>query len=211
MANRNNVNTAVNVEAEDEDVDDIPDVVVPPGTASAGMVTPPPTYTTTSGMPLEALQGLAFNDERDAVERKKLNNPTGDWLKTERWEFAKVVYAGDCVTGDIDPEGRTILTFSGKPDPRQHEGMEYQPTLFLRISPDIRYKKDKPTEVDNAYKLYNKAKEDLYLAVHNEKPKQFVQLITMLTDDIYKVRTMNGDNGPIIVDIKDMKSGERRR
>src|SRR3990167_11215321 len=144
---------------------------------------------------------IGFNDEQDEAERAKLNHPTGDWEKDDSWKSEKRVQAGNCMPGDLDSAGRTSFNVMGKPKPRQQAGLEYEPTLFLRLSPDRRYKEDKPTDVDMAYKLFLKAK-DVYIALHSEKPATLRQLRVMLEEDNYVVRTMNGDNGPVVVDIK---------
>ena len=154
---------------------------------------------------LDQLNDLSFNDSRDEVERVKLSPPTGDWEKEDRWKFEKRVNMADSMVGDIDPTGRTFFNIAGHPKSREANGISYQPMLFLRISPDIRYKQDKPNEVDMGYKLFLKAK-DVYTELKEEKPKKLGQLITMLEEDNYVLRTMNGDNGPVIVDIKVKRS-----
>lgn len=154
-----------------------------------------------AGLTADQLNEQGFNDEQDEAELKKLNPPTGDWLKENTFDYVKRVNLEDQMVGDIDPSGRTFMTFTGKPEPRTANGIEYQPMFFVRISPDRRYKQDKPQEVDMAHKLYLKAKE-LYLSLHAEKPRNFGQLITMLCEDNYVIRSMNGDNGAIAVDIK---------
>jgi hypothetical protein len=182
-------------------VDDIPDelgdeqATTVPAAAANGQ------RPTSSGLSLDALGEMGFNDDRDEETRLKLTPPTGDWLKSDRWKFQKVVYADDCEPGDVDPEGRTIFVVSGKPDARQANGMEYQPHLFLRMSPDLRFKPDKPEEIDNSHKLFIKAK-DVYMSLKGEKCRTFAQLINMLEEDQYIVRTMNGDSGPIVVEMK---------
>jgi len=154
---------------------------------------------------LDQLNEMAFDNSRDEEELAKINPPTGDWKKTDRWLFEDKnikVNSEDCMPDDVSKgNGRTTFNFMGKPDPRNVAGIEYQPVLFLRISPDVRRKKDKPEEVDMAYKLFLKAKE-MYITMHGEKPRTFRQLITMLEEDSYILRTMNGDNGPVVVDIK---------
>jgi len=224
MATRNNAKPQIDdyidtptarekaMEKRNDDIDVIPDELDDEGSkpSSTSAQVNGQSSSTSSGMTIDQLNATGFDNKRDDHTYRTLNNPTGDWLKTERWKFSKVVYEGDCMPGDIDPTGRTMLIVSGKPNPRQVGDIEYAPDLFLRISPDIRYKKDKPGEIDNSHKLYIKAKEDVYLSIHSERATSFGQLIAMLEEDSYKVRTMNGDNGPIILDIKDKNSGERR-
>jgi len=150
---------------------------------------------------LDQLNNLGFNDAQDEAEYAKLNPPVGDWTKEDRWQFSSRVNNADTMSTDISSSGRTVLNFMGKPESRIANGLEYQPMLFLRLSPDIRYKQDKPTDVDMAYKLFLRAKE-LYLHLNSEKPRYIGQLIKMLVEDSFVLRTMNGDNGPIVVDIK---------
>lgn len=208
MATRNNANATANNNATD--IDDIPDGLDDEGTQKSAAEQNNGRRETSAGMSLEQLNDLGFDDARDERIRQRLTPPTGDWTKSERWTVQKIVYTGDCQPGDIDPEGRTVFVVSGKPDPRQEHGMEYQPQLFLRLSPDVRYKQDKPEELDSAHKMFNKAKTDVYLAIHQQKPTKFAQLIAMLEEDQYVVRTMNGDNGPIVVDIKARTTVRRR-
>lgn len=208
MANRNNVNTKVS--EDNDDIDDLPteitDEQVPQGnrstnsSANGEMVV--------GGLGLDTWDEKGFNDDRDEIERTKLDAPPGDWFKKERWEFEERVYANDTMPDDLNPAGRTFFTFKGEPESRvANGGMVYTPNMYLRISPDIRYKLDKPDVVDMAYKLFLRAK-DLFLDVKGEKatPRK---LIMFLSEDEYTVRTMRGDNSPIIVDVK--KTVQRRR
>jgi hypothetical protein len=149
---------------------------------------------------LDDLANVAFNEAQDEAEYSKLNPPIGDWIKDDRFQFKKSVNLEDSMPNDID-HGRTYLSFSGKPAPRAANGMEYQPVLFLRISPDLRYKKDDPGKIDSAYKLCLRAKE-AYLTSKGEKCKNLAQMVSFLVEDEYVLRTMNGDNGPLVVDIK---------
>ena len=205
MASRSNVNTPV-VDT-DNDIDDLPPELGEESNASMP-VSNGSSSSSSAGMSMEDLTGLGFNDKQDEHERAKLDAPTGDWEKADRWKIEKRVYEGDCLLGDIDPVGRTVLTVSGKPKPRTANSIEYEPMLFVRISPDRRYKVDKPNEVDNAYKLFLQSK-DVYLALKQERVRNIGQLIAMLVEDTYIVRTMNGDNGPIVVGLK--AKVERRR
>ena len=191
-------------------IDDIPDELDDEPTTGSTSPKANGQQLTGAGMSLDQLNTMGFDDSRDELIRQKLTPPTGDWVKSERWKLQKIVYIGDSQPGDVDPEGRTMFVVSGKPDARQANSMEYQPQLFVRLSPDVRYKPDKPEEIDNAHKLFNKAKTDVYIALHSEKPTRFAQFITMLEEDSYVVRTMNGDNGPIVVDIKARIAVRRR-
>lgn len=192
MATRSNVTT------ETPDDDDIPEI--PPAfDGSNGS-----SDTLNEGLTLEELNERGFNDAQDEEELKKLNPPTGDWIKDDRWVVAKRTNTEDSSEGDLDTQGRTIFTFQGKPQARTANGLEYQPTFFLRVSPDRRFKADKPQEVDMAYKLFLKTKE-LYISSKGEKPKNIGQLVKMLIEDSYIVRSMNGDSGAIAVDIKPLR------
>lgn len=159
-----------------------------------------------TGSGLDALAGMEFDQAQDEQERKKLDAPTGDWQKEDRWEFELYIRTEDSQPGDKNPAGRTYFNFKGKPHSREANDLVYEPTLFLRMSPDRRYKEDKPQEVDMAHKLYLLAK-DVYLELKEEAATDPRKFVTMLIEDSYVVRTMNGDGGPIVVAIK---SGRRR-
>jgi hypothetical protein len=184
---------------EDDDMPaefaDDPTVVVPftPAATASGS-----SYNSGS-MSLEEMDAKGFNDQRDELERAKMNPPTGDWKKETSWDFSKNVNSNDQAPGDLDPEGRTFFNFNGKPEPREANGLQYEPSLRLRISPDRRTKADKP-EIDTAYKLYLKAK-DIYLEKYSEKGT-YSKLCHFLSHDAFVLRTMQGDNGPIVVDLK---------
>ena len=200
---------------KNDDIDDIPDGLDDEGVQRSVPQSNGAQVSSNAGLSLDELNSLVFDDDRDSKNRQQLDLPSGDWLKSERWEMRHMVYEGDCMPGDINPAGRTIFTFIGKPEPRTHNSVEYCPTLILRISPDVRYSRTegKQAEFDNSHKLYLRAKEDLYVAIHQEKVRTGLQLITMLTDDEYIVRTMNGTYGNvIIVGLKDkQRAGQRRR
>lgn len=153
------------------------------------------------GLTLNQLNKVGFNNQQDEAEYAKLNPPVGDWFKEDRWQFSTRLNNNDSSPNDINSIGRTILNFMGKPESRRANGLEYQPMLFLRVSCDLRYKQDKPTEIDMAYKLFLRAKE-LYLQLNSEKPQSIGQLVGMLCEESFVLRTMNGDNGPVVVDIK---------
>jgi hypothetical protein len=207
MANRNNVNTQAAV-SDDDDIDDLPSEISGDDTQSKNTDARANGEMVTGGLSLDELDERGFNDNRDEMERTKLDAPPGDWFKKERWEFEKRVYANDSMPDDLDPSGRTFFTFKGLPESRvANGGMVYEPNMYLRISPDIRYKADKPDQVDMAYKLFLRCK-DLYLDMKGEKPTAR-KLIAFLEEDEYTVRTMKGDNSPIIVDVK--KTVQRKR
>lgn len=148
---------------------------------------------------------MGFHKADEEASRRRLYPPTGDWVKTDTWKFDYSYRDDDNAPGDFNSEGRLVYNFSGQPDPRLNkEGDEFCPMLFLRVSPDKRYKQDKPTEFDTAYKLYLQAK-DLYLELKGEVPENQLQLIDMLIEDSYTLRTFNGDSGPIISDAKPIR------
>ncbi len=225
MASKNAVSTRAVSEDNDDlpesvtvtgvdstDVDDIPDELNDEDEQSTPRSIPQTEGGATSGgMGLNKLKGLGFNNARDEQVRKMLNPPAGDWVKSERWKTQVVVYNGDCMPDDVDADGRTMLIFSGNLDSRTVDGIDYNIKGTIRISPDLRYKEDKPNEVDMAHKLFNRAKENLYLALHDERPTSFEQLIAMFEADRFVIRMMQGDNGHIAVDIKDPKATQWKR
>lgn len=160
------------------------------------------TFSATAGLSLDELDERDTNAARDELERAKIDPPKGNWLKTAKWMYEKRVSLNDKQPGDIDPAGRTILNFYGKPEPRTADnGITYDPTLFLRVSPDLRYKMDKPNEHDNSYKLYLLAKE-LFVSMYARAPK-ISEIVRMLENAEYILRTFNGDTGPIITGLQD--------
>ena len=149
---------------------------------------------------LDDLDSVGFNNEEEELQRAKLNPPAGDWLKIDKFDFRITQVADDCQPGDINPTGRTLYLFSGKPESRAANGIDYEPMLFIRMSPDLRNKQDKD-EIDNAYKLFLKGK-DIFLSVHDEMPSSHRQLVEALEEEEYLIRTLNGDSGPFVIDIK---------
>jgi hypothetical protein len=178
-------------------LDDIPDL--PAELDDEVDITSP---TVSHALSSEDLESMTFDslDQRDEQNRAKLDPPTGDWEKDDRWHFDSRIQAGNCEPGDLKPEGRTIFSVMGKPKARVANGLEYEPVLFLRISPDVRLKDDN-VSLDNAHKLWLKVK-DLHLALYEKKLSTLAQLKQMLEEDEYVLRTMKGDNGPIVVDVK---------
>ena len=167
-------------------------------------VEPVPTeYTsddTSSTLPTESnmsFEGGSYDDDY-----KKLNPPVGDWQKDDRWDTVKTfVNENDQQAGDKNPVGRTYFSVSGKPIARVAHEVEHQPTLFIRLSPDKRYKEDKPAEFDLAYKLFMRVRE-AYLTINGKLLANETELRYFLAEGDYVIRTMNGDNGPIAVDVK---------
>lgn len=175
------------------------------------MVTPSGSSENNIGLSLDELNDTAFDNERDEKERAKLDPPAGDWQKSERWVVTASVYTADSMPGDTRPEGRTTYTVQGKPDTITLNSLEYCPGLFFRLSPDPRNKMDDPSKRDNSYKLFLKAK-DAYLSLKGERCPSEKALINFLRDADYVVRTMKGENGPVVVDIKGKRfaAGSRR-
>lgn len=158
-----------------------------------------------AGLSLDELDARGIDEERDEQERAKIDPPSGNWLKEakQKWTYEKRVYPNDKHNDDRDPSGRTVLNFYGKPAPREDNNITYQPTLFLRISPDCRYKQEagREHEHDNSYKLWLGAK-DLFVSMYGRRPR-ISEIVTMLTEEEYIVRTMKGDSGPIVVSLQD--------
>ncbi len=151
----------------------------------------------------EALNNITFDDKHYEDDYQRMLVPTGDWVKEDRWEtFKESINTNDSMPGDKVADGRLMYSVYGKPEARTVGTIDHQPTLFLRISPDKRYSKNKPTEFDIAYKMFESIKNDVYLSLHGEKMTTRAQLKYFLEEDTYVLRTMKGDNGPIVVDVK---------
>jgi hypothetical protein len=158
---------------------------------------------------LDQLMSVSTDEEREESDHHKLNPPAGDWVKSQAWEFdpAKhlVVRTDDSMKGDINPNGRTFFNLFGEVDTRtDREGFDHTPKLFLRVSPDRRYKEDKPDDYDSAYKRYLEAI-DLYMNIHGEKPEnpgKAGKVLMMLIESSYTLRTMQGDNGLVVTGLK---------
>jgi len=201
MANRNNVNPKGS--EDNDDIDDIPDEMDDSGTKpSYASATSNGNVSSTSGMSLDELDEKGINEKRDERLRAAMDPPSGDWFKSDnaRAEWEKRVYSNDHSPDDIDPAGRTFFSFTVEVETRTVGEHNYNPKLFLRISPDVRFKADKPEEIDIAHKLWLRSK-DLYLAVAKERPT-IRKLITFLSEGEYILRTMKGDNSPIVVDVR---------
>lgn len=142
-----------------------------------------------------------INRQRDELERQKLEAPIGDWFKNQRWEMNDpYIVSDDRQEGDVNPAGRTIISFTGYCKPRVENNIEYNPKFFFRISPDKRMSPNNDQKPDMPYKLWLKV-QDLYLAIHREQWTTGKQLFDMLKEEQYVIRTYKGDNNPI-ADIK---------
>ena len=157
-----------------------------------------------TGLSIEELNAMPLDQAQHEADYKTMNPPTGDWFKEDLWVVTKRVNVEDRMPGDKDKSGRTYYTFSGYPEPRVANGIEYKPMLFLRVSPDRRFKQDKPQEFDMTYKLWARAVE-LYLSNKGEIARSVGDVCGLLEDDQYTVRSTNGDSGPFIVDIKPVR------
>ncbi len=203
MATTPNVNPDINNEFDMPDEFNVPTLEPSPH----DVYNPP--HSEGGALTLEDLEEIGVNEQQDEAERKKLYPPPGDWIKSIDWDYRLARFEGDCQPGDISPSGRTIYVFFGKPEERiDREGNAYQPVLNLRMSPDRRFKQDDPTKVDFSYAMYLKAK-DLYLALKGAKMTKQVQLVRMLIEDEYVVRTMNGDSGPFVLEVKQRRQQKK--
>lgn len=125
----------------------------------------------------------------------KLNPPKGDWVKEDEFERFVFIVKGDCQKGDVNPEGRTKIVFSGYPHARiDQDNNEHQPLLKFYISPDVRYSTSNPNKLDKATELYQRAIE-MYTSKHGEMPKTRRDLLLMLELDTYVINTWNADTG----------------
>jgi hypothetical protein len=190
--------------SNDDLIPDIPDEINDEGTVRSN------TFTSSENtVDLETLRGLGFNKEQDELDRKKLNPPRGDYEKEGPFRFEARIFDGDCAMGDINPQGRTVYNFSGTPKTLVVNGMEYKPTLFISMSPDVRHQERDPSKVDNKRKLFVQAK-DLFLALHGREAANHAELVVMLMEDPYVINTMvrTDDGGLQVVNIK--KKVQRR-
>jgi|SRR5262245_5474868 len=196
MAAPKNPKAPTKAQFDDDDIPDIPEEYTADADASS---------TTLSW---DDLAGVGLDAKSANADYIKMNPPTGDWLKDDRWEFDRIKGIShredDHRDGDISPHGRTFISVMGRPAPRVVNGIDYQPLLFLRVSPDKRYKDgadDEKAPFDLAYKLYLRSRE-AYLSIHGQELTNLQQLVYLHTEDEVVYRTMNGDNGPVIVDVK---------
>ena len=135
------------------------------------------------------------NSHDEEIERAKLDPPAGDWEKDDRWESRVFIVEQDSLPNDLFAGGRIVINIWGKPKARVKMGLEYQPTLRVRLSPDKRHRQDEPEKIDSSYKMYLLAK-DLYLALNGrkletvgDKKAQLQALEEMLTEENYVINT----------------------
>ena len=91
MASRSNVNSAPVVDNTSDDIDDLPAELDGDSTPTASMSNGEGSASSSAGMSLDELNSLGFDDKRDEAERVKLDPPTGDWEKDDRWKVEKSV------------------------------------------------------------------------------------------------------------------------
>lgn len=191
MATRNNM--------KPEFKDDIDDPALPPEF----------THDDDDNLSLDTITGTEFNRKRMNEDLKRISPPDGTWMKEDRWEnFKRSINVNDSMPDDIDENGRTVYSIYGKPTPRIVDDTEHQPTLFIRVSPDIRYKKDDTTKFDLAYTMFLKASE-VYLAIHGSELTNDTMLKYFLEEDEFALRTMKGDNGLVVTGIQQKRLQRR--
>lgn len=148
-----------------------------------------------------------INKARDAISRKKLYPPQGDWKKVDKWDGREVTFEQDKSPDDLNPNGRTMLMVYGKPEERiSNTGEPFSiPTLQVRCSPDVRYDKKNPTEHDFMHKMFLKA-ERVFFELY-QRDADFVQeIFDMLRDDSYFIVTGTGDDGLFVSGVKPIKN-----
>lgn len=160
----------------------------------------PESQTSSAQSSHEALNGLKFNREATTQAFRQQNPPQGDWLKREVWECKVSTVEKDSQPGDLDPKGRTILTFTGSPVERIEEGEIYKPTFRLRVSPDRRYKEDGSD--DTPFKLWSTAVEQLYVSIYGRVTDDVGDIARMLMEDEYVIGTYKGDSDLMINRLK---------
>lgn len=192
-APRNRQQDVPSVEETDTDIPDIPAEF--DDASSNGM-----------SASLDTLNRVTFDDDRDELEYKKMTPPPGDWEKVERWQVKEYIYTNDTAPGDRNPNGRLVWAITGYPKVRIVNGLDYCPLLMIRISPDLRFKEGSTTDRDSAYKLFLQCK-NLFISLKGRSPKGSEELLPVLAEDAYTVRTMQGDNGPVVVQVKANRRG----
>jgi hypothetical protein len=156
------------------------------------------------------MASVSFDEARHEASRKKMQQPAGDYLKSEAWDFKPSknvkVWDEDRQQGDINPRGRTVITLWGYPETRyDKEHNDYTPFLRFSFSPDSRLhrdpeKADKGTE-DIATRIYTEA-EEAFINVKERKPKGFLEVLDFLVEESYVLNTMNGDSGLFVLHVK---------
>lgn len=179
-------------------MDDIPDIQLPD---EFSMDEP------SNNLQTESLNESIFNSQQYEDDYQKINPPTGNWNKEDRWETFKMsIHENDSQPGDVglakgrSYTGRTYYSINGRPVSRTVDKVEHAPMLYFRMSPDKRYHPTKVGEFDFSYKLFIQAQQ-VYLSIHGESLKSEAQLKHMLEEDSYVLKTGKGDSGLIVYDI----------
>jgi hypothetical protein len=157
------------------------------------------------GMDESEFAGVNTDDARDERTRAALDPPQGNWLKSDKFEFSFEFRTEDRMPGDIKPNGRTILKFSGNPDARTVNGVEYAPRFFITMSPDYRASDREPQKPDLTHQLFLRAK-DLFISVKQRKHKDIAELCQFLRMEEYVVRAAKGDDNLYVVGLKSKDS-----
>lgn len=142
------------------------------------------------------ITGASFNRSQRAEDHKLMSAPGGDYIKSERWleSFKRTSYDSDREPGDVYPDGRSVYTISGKPEPKTVNGVTYQPTLFLRCSPDRRMHRERTGEFDFNYTMYDRICE-VFLKVMGRELDNETDLQQFLEEGLYTLNTMLGRDG----------------
>lgn len=166
-----------------------------------------------AGLSESQITGAMFDTQARAEAHAVMTAPAGDYIKTARWTdtFKRSHRVGDCVAGDTYPHGRVVYTISGKPDVKTVNGVNYQPVLFVRLSPDRRPHAVNPGEFDLLYKIFDRVCET-FLAVEGRELRGEEDLQRFLEEGEYTLNTMVQDDGRLmILNVKKtLKPGERR-
>jgi hypothetical protein len=142
------------------------------------------------------ITGVSFNRAQRAEDHKLMSAPGGDYIKTERWleSFKRTSYDSDREPGDVYPDGRSVYTISGKPEPKVVNGVTYQPTLFVRCSPDRRMHRERQGEFDHNYTMYDRICE-VFLKIMGRDLDNETDLQQFLEEGQYTINTMVGRDG----------------
>jgi|SRR5215471_1022110 len=160
------------------------------------------------------ITGKTFDTGRRQERHKEMTAPPGDYNKSVRWDTFEVRWReDDSQPGDVYPQGRVVYSVSGKADKKVVNGIEYEPLLFIRLSPDERQHSNPSFkgEMDFQYKMYDRVCE-AFLAVNGRELKDENDLKHFLEEGEYTLNTMLGSDGRLgVMHIKrTMKPGERR-
>lgn len=153
----------------------------------------------------ESLMAMGFDNEADERDHAAIHPPGGDWKKEGRFERSEIFVGADRQPGDISPQGRHVVIFSGKPQERDIGDVTHQPTLYFRVSRDERFKRDEPTKPDIQRRLFLSAKE-LYLKKNGKQPSNIGELFEMLEEDDYTINTMQGEQGLVVLGFKQTRN-----